>query len=645
VAVTAGALILVMGEATAANNGLYVVTQTGDGSTPYILTRHAAMNATSEFKGALVAVEGGTTLLNTLWMCTASASLTVGTGAVNFTQLNSATALLEGTGLVINGNTIALAPMAAGTLLANGGTASAAPTPVAIGTGLALAAGTLTATGMASLAMESGGNPVGSVTTLNGGSGISIVVNSGTATIANSGTVTLPNIAAGYVLGNNGTASAAPVGVSLASMLDDAFGNTQGAILYRAAAGWEEGSVGGGLSLTAGGVLQLGTSNPNDYLTSQQWTAGDVTTLAGGLTLNAGTLSSSGGGGSSLTVEVNGTTEAGITALNFGSGTTVAVAGGVATITAAGGTGGSGATALSALTDVNESTPPTTGQALVYNGTQWQPSSSLGPSQQAYSGPWRGAQATVTSNHTIATGASSSLPWDSAVQTDTIWNSANPTRLTVPAGVSKIRLSMHVLSTGSATAMSAYFAKNGLYTGSSALIGYTNDASASTSTSATITTTSKVLSVVPGDYFEARLNPLSAAATIDSTYEQYFQMEIIELTTSTYRPYDIGLFAPGKPGAGALLDRFVCPRALTLPAGATGAQAFAGIAPTAAASFSIQKNGVTIGSVTFAAGSQIGTFTVSAAVTFAAGDRLELVGPGTQDATMADVAITLPLQF
>lgn len=87
-------------------NGLYTVTQVGDGSHPYILTRHIDMDSSAEFQGALIAVETGTTLSGSLWLCGNTASVTVGTTNISFTQLNSASGYTAGNGINIAGNVI-----------------------------------------------------------------------------------------------------------------------------------------------------------------------------------------------------------------------------------------------------------------------------------------------------------------------------------------------------------------------------------------------------------------------------------------------------------------------------------------------------------------------------------------------------------
>jgi hypothetical protein len=104
--VSAGNLVLVKNEAAGANNGLYVVTQTGSGSAPYILTRHVDMDQSTEFAGAFIPVSGGITLANTLWLANPSTPVTVGSTVIPFTQLNAATSYTPGNGINISANVI-----------------------------------------------------------------------------------------------------------------------------------------------------------------------------------------------------------------------------------------------------------------------------------------------------------------------------------------------------------------------------------------------------------------------------------------------------------------------------------------------------------------------------------------------------------
>ena len=94
-------------QALAFQNGLYVVTQVGSGVLPFILTRHTDMDLAAEYSGAFIPVGlGGTANANTLWLANPTTPVTVGTTAIPFTQLNSATAITAGNGFTLTGNTI-----------------------------------------------------------------------------------------------------------------------------------------------------------------------------------------------------------------------------------------------------------------------------------------------------------------------------------------------------------------------------------------------------------------------------------------------------------------------------------------------------------------------------------------------------------
>jgi hypothetical protein len=104
---------------------------------------------------------------------------------------------------------------------------------------------------------------------------------------------------------------------------------------------------------------------------------------------------------------------------------------------------------------------------------------------------------------------------------------------------------------------------------------------------------------------------------------------------------ELGFFVAGEPDADELVGVFVASRRFVIVAGAPGARGYAEIAPTAAASFSIQRNASSIGSASFAAAANVATFTVASDAVFEPGDRLMLRAPVAIDATLADIAITL----
>lgn len=119
ITVAAGDRVLVLYEAAAANNGLYVVTATGSAGAPYVLTRSTDMNTPAQVPGTFVFVEQGAVNAASGWVVAAKGPFVIGTTAIAFTQFSGAGEILAGTGLTKTGNTISLnGPVS----IANGGT-------------------------------------------------------------------------------------------------------------------------------------------------------------------------------------------------------------------------------------------------------------------------------------------------------------------------------------------------------------------------------------------------------------------------------------------------------------------------------------------------------------------------------------------
>lgn len=104
------------------------------------------------------------------------------------------------------------------------------------------------------------------------------------------------------------------------------------------------------------------------------------------------------------------------------------------------------------------------------------------------------------------------------------------------------------------------------------------------------------------------------------------------------QPFDVHAFHPGIPTASAKVLRVPIARAVTFPANFAGSYFTATANAAATTVFDVQKNGVSIGSVSIAAGGTTATFTTSGGTSksFAAGDVLALIAPATPDATLAD---------
>lgn len=106
--------VLVYEQTTATQNGIYVVTNTGSGSTNWVLTRSSDANtyvidsADGLSEGSSVFVRQGTTGAGELYTCNTSGVITFGTTNISFTQISSAQIYSAGTGLTLTGTQFAV---------------------------------------------------------------------------------------------------------------------------------------------------------------------------------------------------------------------------------------------------------------------------------------------------------------------------------------------------------------------------------------------------------------------------------------------------------------------------------------------------------------------------------------------------------
>jgi hypothetical protein len=105
--------------------------------------------------------------------------------------------------------------------------------------------------------------------------------------------------------------------------------------------------------------------------------------------------------------------------------------------------------------------------------------------------------------------------------------------------------------------------------------------------------------------------------------------------------YHLTPYIAAQLANGAVIFHHVFSRAARLPAGAALSRAVAGVAATGPSSFALLKNGMAIGEIQFTAGEAAASFSVAAAVDFAAGDVFAIAAPDPQDANLADIAFTL----
>jgi hypothetical protein len=114
--------VLVWQQTAAAQNGVYVVTTVGSGSTNWVLTRSADANNynpqsdTGLGGGDYFYVQEGTTGAGDSYVCTNTGTITFGTTAITFAQFSGAITYTGGTNITVSGQTISVSGTIAATL-------------------------------------------------------------------------------------------------------------------------------------------------------------------------------------------------------------------------------------------------------------------------------------------------------------------------------------------------------------------------------------------------------------------------------------------------------------------------------------------------------------------------------------------------
>ena len=109
------ARILVRLQTAQEENGIYVLSTVGDGSTPWVLTRATDFDTAAEMSGGdFTFVDNGTTLANTGWVCVDEVD-TVGTDPVVFQQFSGAGTYTASDGVLLTGTNFT------GVVVASGG--------------------------------------------------------------------------------------------------------------------------------------------------------------------------------------------------------------------------------------------------------------------------------------------------------------------------------------------------------------------------------------------------------------------------------------------------------------------------------------------------------------------------------------------
>ena len=124
-------------------------------------------------------------------------------------------------------------------------------------------------------------------------------------------------------------------------------------------------------------------------------------------------------------------------------------------------------------------------------------------------------------------------------------------------------------------------------------------------------------------------------ATVATTGSFYDLIDYPEIAN-----FNISFFVEGKPVHGETVFRYVVPQAINIAASFSGSIAKSEVAATASTVFTINRNGSSIGTFTFATSGTSATFSGSA-VSLSIGDVISVVAPVTQDTTLANIAVTI----
>jgi trimeric autotransporter adhesin len=163
--------VLVYQQTTQTQNGIYVVTDVGSGSTNWILTRssdadtYVINSANGLSEGSTVFVQEGATGAGETYTCNTSGVITFGTTNITFAQISSAQIYSAGTGLTLSGTQFSIT----NTAVTSGAYGSAS----SVGTFSVNAQGQLTAAANATIAIAGTQITSGVVAVANGGTGVS----------------------------------------------------------------------------------------------------------------------------------------------------------------------------------------------------------------------------------------------------------------------------------------------------------------------------------------------------------------------------------------------------------------------------------------------------------------------------------------
>lgn len=127
----------------------------------------------------------------------------------------------------------------------------------------------------------------------------------------------------------------------------------------------------------------------------------------------------------------------------------------------------------------------------------------------------------------------------------------------------------------------------------------------------------------------------------NSASDELFCVYLPSLTSNGSIPYDVGGNFGGKPTASQVILRLPMVRSVTFPTDLTGSRGVAGVAATAQTDFDLKRGGSSFGTMRFAVSGTVASFISASGASFAAGDVLTVVAPGSPDATLEHIGFLL----
>lgn len=249
---------------------------------------------------------------------------------------------------------------------------------------------------------------------------------------------------------------------------------------------------------------------------------------------------------------------------------------------------------------------------------------------------FKGARVSLASAAKTLTGADKVIEWAQIDHdSNSFYSSANPSRLTIPADVSKARAMVNVYWPSDTDGKRELQ----ILRNSTPVAHATVDAL--TGKMGQLALTAPV-SVSVGDYFEVRVNQ-NAGSTLNIIVSTvtWFGIEAVEQATAL-QDYDLKVpYQDLAPSAGATIHTEVFSRAVQFPVGLSGSQGHGATLATGSVNFDVQLNGASKGVFIFTSTASAAVASAISAFTANAGDRVQIVAPNPADATLTGIAITL----